>query len=273
MKKIILPKDKERLDAIREDLDKYLDNIDFDDIEDGLDTRRYQEKEYLEAILFDTYEDDKKRKFKRIGFRSKNLCKLDLREVSFEDVSFNGEDYPDLEEGERIDLSNTNARIDFSKSYEYKTTGQVVLKSVDFHGTNLSRNNWHDLTNKCFAFIKNCNFADTHSSLTDEGRKVYLKINGTDLSNNDLSDISINYDKQLSLSPEITFISCIFTKTGINVEYRGNDKGTIREIVTDPNYKGCKYNGRPIRTKDEIDELKHKGMAKIMKSQLLGTNK
>ena len=243
----------------REKLDIYLEHL---YIKHG--EKIYFSKKFLENILFDTFEDKNGNKFKRIGFLSNNISKLDLREISFDDVSFNGDDYPNLDEGETVNLSNTNAVIDFSKSYEYKTTGQVVITSFDLHGTNLSNNNWHGLTQKCFGFIKNSDLSETKTKLTDEGRKVYLKFNKADLSSNDLSDLSIGYESQISKSPEIAFISCIFTKSGINIDYRGGNKETIREIVTSPNYKGCKYNGRPIRTDEEIEIIKSDAKKKIM---------
>lgn len=243
----------------RKKLDIYLEHLNIKH-----DKRIYFSKKFLESILFDTFIDKNGNKFKRIGFISKNLHKLDLSEISFDDVSFNGEDYPNLDKKEFLNLSNTNAVIDFSKSYEYKTTGQVVITSFDLHGTNLSNNNWHDLTQKCFGFIKNSNLSGTNTRLTDEGRKVYLKFNKTDLSSNDLSDISIGYESQISKSPEIAFISCIFTKSGINIDYRGENKEIIREIVTSPIYKGCKYNGRPIKTDEEIEIIKSDAKKKIM---------
>ena len=241
----------------REKLANYLEKV-----KDG--EKRYFEREYLEEILFDVFSDGEQRVLKRIGFLSNALSKIDLSEISFDDVSFNGEDYPNLDEGEQVDLSNTNAVIDFSKSYEYKRTGQVFITSFDFHGTDLSNNNWHDLTQKCFGFIKNTNLSGTKTKLTDEGKKVYLKLNHTDLSDNDLSDISIDHSKQISMSPEIAFIACGLAKTGINIGYRGNDSIIKSQIRTNPNYDGCTYNGRTINIAEDIDTIRTQAKKKIM---------
>ena len=243
----------------REKLANYLERI----IDDK---KRFFEREYLESILFDVYTDSEKRTFKRIGFLSNALSKIDLSEISFDGVSFNGEDYPNLDEGEQVDLSNTNAVIDFSKSYEYLTRGQVEITSFDFHGTDLSNNNWHDLTQKCFGFIKNTNLSGTKTKLTDGGKKVYLKLNHTDLSGNDLSDISIDHSKQISMSPEIAFIACGLAKTGINIGYRGNDSIIKSEIRTNPNYDGCTYNGRTINISEDISQVRTQAKKKIMEN-------
>ncbi len=214
--KIALYKDREARE--RERMRRYLASVELNHGE-----RLSYDKDYLEALLFDDENG-----MKRIAFKSHDLSKLDLSEVSFEDVSYNGEDYPDLEEGEQIDLSNTNAFIDFSKSYEYKTTGRVFITSFDFHGTNLSLNNWHDLTQKCFGFIKNSNLSGTVTKLTDEGKKVYLKLNHVDLSDNYLEDISIDSATHISKFPEITFISCNLDRTGINISHRDEDTDGIK---------------------------------------------
>ena len=76
--------------------------------------------------------------YKTIGFLFDNICKLDLSNLSFEDVSFNNDSY--------VDLSNTNAKIEFDKSYEFKKNNEVIVKNTSFKNVDLSNNNFEYLT-------------------------------------------------------------------------------------------------------------------------------
>ncbi|MBR3489876.1 MAG: hypothetical protein IKH36_00115, partial [Bacilli bacterium] len=110
------------IEEYRATIDAELDQItDFNEREDE---RIKLDDESLNKLLFDTFVDEEGRVFKRFGFFSHNLFKLDLSGVSFDDVSFDGDNYVFPREyfsqngGYQLDLRFTNAVIDFSKSYE-----------------------------------------------------------------------------------------------------------------------------------------------------------
>ena len=97
---------KQGRDELRKRISEKLKDVDFNP-----DKRIILPKEMLEELLFDVDYDAEGMRRKKIGYHFNGLDKLDLSKISFNDASFNSQKY-------EIDLSNTNAKIDFFKSYE-----------------------------------------------------------------------------------------------------------------------------------------------------------
>ena len=130
--------------------------------------RAHIDKELLESLLFKkiVYNRDTGETLKLPVWSGDFLKKIDLSEVDFEDVSwslfvedtydFPEEEYeefmdketydemefilPTLKQGDRVNYSETNARIDFKKSFEYKKTGRINIMFCDFSYVDLSNN-------------------------------------------------------------------------------------------------------------------------------------
>ena len=251
------------IEEYRATIDAELDKItDFNERED--ERIKLDDIESLNKLLFDTFVDEEGRVFKRIGFFSHNLFKLDLSGVSFDDVSFDGDNYVFPREyfsekgGYQVDLRFTNAVIDFSKSYEFKRDKKVVLSRFNFHGTDLSNNNWHKLTQKNCGFVKFCSLraTDTKLSYKDENgmsKPVYLKFYYSDLGFLDLSDVRIDVEKQLTLDTEISFSHCGLERTGIKLEYYGKDKNVIDNIGAKHDKEKRSINPDLFRTSLELE--------------------
>ena len=241
--------------------------------------RIHIDKDLLEQLLFDNvdkvYNGYKNNEFnkpaKYVTWSTPLLSKIDLSEISFEDVVWNNyfswyENSKKIftDQPEKINLSNTNAKIDLKKSFIFKNTNLIAIENCDFKGTDLSNNNLKDLN----GIIIDSDLSSTnidiplHSpSVIYMGPKIYVY--NTDLSNNDFSKYTLD-------TCELDNYGCdyegtIFNNTGvnfvsgmpINLEYL--DKNAIKRI------EGCYINGEPSnkyiekqRLEDRKDEIEDK---------------
>lgn len=151
-------------------------------------------KEDLETILFDTNETFG---IKRIAFNSKYLYRLDLSEVDFTGVTFDNALFGD----KIVNLKNTNAKIDFSKTPEYQKTGRIVISNVNFENVDLGNNYFDELTadSESQSTIKNCNFTRTHLKFTELSKLSFVKCS---LKDTDLSHIDLNISCFSNQTPE-----------------------------------------------------------------------
>ena len=130
-------------------------------------------KEKLEEILFDGTENNK-----TFGYFGEGLCKLDLSEISFDNVSFTSQ--------EAIDLSNTNIKIDFRKL------------SPDFYNKD-----WVRICNNICDFYR-CSFKNTNLSL-NTARVYYINkcdLTGLDLSSTTLYSMAWKYERRDEKNPD-----------------------------------------------------------------------
>ena len=167
----------------------------------------------LDKLLFDTYVLDEKKGIvvKFPVWTGPFLSKLDLSNVNFEDVTWSinndshysyeieelidmikvsdrdSEDYEfednvscDNHEIDVKDFSNTNAIIDFKKSFEYKVFNFVYIQGINFENVNLS-NNVLSMTD---VIIENSNLANTNINLNN---LKSLEVEYSNLENVDLS--------------------------------------------------------------------------------------
>lgn len=261
---------------IREEIVRQLKNV-----PEG--RRVHLDKELLESLLFQsvTYNKEKNEKLKLPVWFGDFLRKIDLSEVSFEDVSWSlivddKWDYPEqmymefmdkesydkmpnilprLDDGSKIDYSHTNANIDFSKSFEFKKIGKVYLLYCDFNGVDLSKNDMSNL--ECYE----CNLANTKIKLSPEmfDNDRYSSINYTNLKNIDLSKFSVDF---IDLIGDKCFFdsNCDFSNTGLNVslnlymdEKDADRRKDLKENLKDlmHNLCGCYIDGKLVHTEEE----------------------
>ena len=208
------------------------------------------------------------------------LRKIDLSEVSFEDVAWTlvveelwdypEEEYyefmdeetydnmhkilPTLNHDDKVNYSYTNANIDFSKSFENKKTGRINLLFCNFSGLDLSKNDMSKIKG-----IYDCDLADTKISLLPEmfDDKKDIVISGTCLKNIDLSNFSCDAIDMLNERGPFRF-HCDFTNTGLNVSLNPNLKDTFRNDLEKnafrymiSNLSGCYVNGKLIHSLEE----------------------
>lgn len=254
------------------------------------------DKDKLEYLLFDEliWNEEKNIKIKFPIWSGEFLSKIDLSKVDFDDVTWGFFDksniqrgigkltyYLDKEEWGKISklaaklpqkthdtnenticYRNTNARIDFSKSFEAKNIGRVIMRNCDFSGTDLIKNVLTSGT------IDKCNLANTNLCLSLDDSELHKRnfiIRGTDLTGIDLGNLTINAsDLCDSYHSSIIFDGhCNFTNTALNIMYDSDNpeldsymKTIFREQIM-PNLGGCRINeGKRLLTKEELKELR-----------------
>lgn len=176
-------------------------------------------KETLDLLLFDTYICNREKgiKIKLPVWSGEFLQKLDLSQVDFEDVSwcliaevFGNKTQHFFEQDENnildnefknqvkkisfspvksdylVDYSNTNAKIDFSKSFDFKYYDYLQIFNCDFSNVNLSNNNFNNLGSvHCYR----CSFRNTNIGMSKAFSIWMFKC---DFSDNDLSNLKID---------------------------------------------------------------------------------
>ena len=141
-------------------------------------------KEMLENILFDKTENEK-----YFGYFGDGLCKLDLSEISFDNVSFSSQG--------AIDLSNTNIKIDFRTVLlsSYQQHDRIILDNVDFTNVDLSDSH---LGEKDICDFSHCSFKNTNLSFNSARIYEFDKcdLTGVDLSSTTLYSMAWRYNRR-----------------------------------------------------------------------------
>lgn len=201
------------------------------------------------------------------------LSKIDLSEVSFDNVAwsmivprnFDGlfelDGIPRIKMGDsfrpHINYSNTNAVIDFKKSWEFKNTGKILIGFCNFSGTDLSNNDFEGIR-----------FVSIFDSWLDN-TKLQLHLTETPIARNssldgtDLSKIHISLNAVYDL-----FRNCTFKDTGLNIDGKEKDLEEIIENYSRPLFdreaiihslRGCYIHGKKVESiekyKSKVDEI------------------
>lgn len=146
------------------------------------------DKDLLEDLIFIKEKDKNGRTVKIIEWSGPFLSKIDLSEVSFDNVLWDLDVIYERvvdEDTEITDLSNTNAVIDFKKSYEYLSDGHV---SIDHH--NLANVDLSNSNGECIDTIYYTDLSNTNIKLQDLEN---MTIDSSNLSGIDLSDREVDY--------------------------------------------------------------------------------
>jgi len=246
-----------------------------DNIKINLDT------EILELLLFDYVTINKKtgEVVKLPVWSGEFLSKINLKNVSFENVAWSllfkkGFDIAStnylwtlldkecfellkfkysLDENEFVDYSNTDANIDFSKSFEGKHRFPTIL-FCDFSNTDLSKNDMSKIKR-----INFCNFSNTGIIFTQElcDRFTNGEFGNNNFSNNNFSNITIDGFKLLFDNNMCIFNSnCNFSNTELRLiidfsKFNNNNYGTyievkLREMLKKGFLINCYINGKKI---------------------------
>ena len=205
------------------------------------------------------------------------LKKIDLSEVSFDDVLWNRMPYYAVNPiykgklSKKIDLSNTNAKVDFSKSFNVKYNYYGYnLSDKDKRIISLEHINFSnvDLSNSHFELVKeirNVNLDNTNASICfDDGlRMSFSSLRGIDLSMHTISAVNLtiyNFEIKFEVGDEkrynycdvkerlakmgykahknIDILDCNLENTGINITYGENEKVLYNNVYhMFPNFK------------------------------------
>lgn len=234
---------KQGRDELRERISEKLKDVDYNP-----DKRISLPKDILEELLFDIEYDAEGMKRKKIGYHFNGLDKLDLSKISFNDVSFNSQKY-------EIDLSNTNAKIDFFKSYEWKKAKLLCINNVNFSNVDLSNNEFvktKDFENLGAVFV-DCNLSNTKIHLY----YFPMTFKNCDLSNNDFSGLYLDPKEAEDQPNRILFTNgplivenCNLANTGIKIGYN-YDKLNFNDLIEKGYLDGCIFHGVKIKSKEE----------------------
>lgn len=236
-------------DELRERIETKLKDIEFNP-----EKRIKLPLERLEKILFDYKTDDKGNIIKLIGYTGNNLCKLDLSEVSFEDVSL-------LKHTNFINFSNTNINLLFEDLYEAKENSSLLMTRVNFENVDLSDNEKGSFFKKISGSIANCNFINTKLNL-DCLRSEFIGCNFSNLNLEDLiikpvgmrSDNDGKHSLVLESNNEQLFFDCNFknTRVRININNMSYNHETGLKTLLDKNYlDGCFINDKYVKSNEE----------------------
>ena len=143
---------------------------------------------------------------KKLIWTEGRLNNIDLSEISFNDMVWENES------NTNIDLTGTNAQIDFSKSFDIKWGKPLRIKNFYFEDTNLSNN---FINYDCH--IDHCAFDDTgiKFSLRDDCR---ISINYSSLTGVDLSETEVS-EEIFDENSKIHFIgNTILSGTGLSIK-------------------------------------------------------
>ena len=213
----------------------------------------------LEDLLFDTviekvekvnqyhyhYQENIQKKY--LVWSGSFLSKIDLSEIEFDDVVWNVDDSYYVDNNiDSINMSKTNAKIDFSKSYDYKKNKELNISHCNFKGTNLKKSmsnvkdvNSINIIDSCFAKTK-LNFEITPENI----KHLY---------NNDFSECDLSKNT----------IDNEFLINNPNNNFNNSKIKIVADILTDDLYKNiyqydylnnCYLNGNVINSKNIIDD-------------------
>lgn len=238
------------------------------------------EKNILEELLFHKEKSNKGILAKFIIWFGDFLTKIDLSEVSFEDVVWDITHANDFKSNpyrsvNKIVLNNTNCHIDFSTSYEYKnkirekySISNCELENVNLIGFDIFNN------------IENCNLKNTNIVFS---KGNYNKnITNCNLEGNNLFGTTIHLTQLLGCSMEGTLTFSNIKNTNINIIYNYKRPSnyyeklkTLRELETKDGrndselrtYNNLKYE---LREYIGLDKLGKRLGEKIKNGELVG---
>lgn len=242
------------------------------DVPEG--TRIRIDKDVLEQLLFDRYlvvmmQDLKtdlagQRLFVKMISNElpSPLSKIDLSEVSFDNVCWNGDsiqycveevvgaDKKDLTRTKKVQLINTNAKIDFSKAQPIEEHSEKIckVKSIDFRGTYLENNN----IKGCYYFY-NCDFHDTGITFDLTGES-HISFNSCNLEGVNLSNQTVDETAFTDGGSKNTRIyACNLKNTGLKIESdnfkkQPDELNNLYNMLFDGLLVGCYINEREIST-------------------------
>lgn len=237
------------------------------------------DKELLEQLLFETvvYDEKTKASVKLPCWSGRHLSAIDLSEIDFSNVSWAllseygpilaMENHFDCEAFEMITVnqqgviySNTNANIDFSKSWEATSTNnkKAIIVRCCFSNTDLSQN---DIS--VFRSISNCDLSNTHLRASNADDLIRTSVDRTDFNGLDFHSLTIHFAEDCRIDD-----NCEFKNTGLNIivgepelsylKSNPSRKRALSRMIRRGWLDGCYINGKLIHSQEERKEMAQK---------------
>lgn len=201
------------------------------------------DKKSLEELLFEEKISNAGVKYKTIAWTEYGLSKIDLSKIDFSNVLWESE--------EVVDLSNSNAKIDFETSYSRLISAQdmpVRVVNFNFENVDLRNANGH-----LIGYSSGSNYKGTKVGIkSPKGRKfIDCNLEGFDFSRVTLQ--SKVYD--LSSAPTVC-TGTNFTNTGITIIAKNTDMEAVAKEIRNGNLYGCYVNTTYIPNAEETKKKK-----------------
>lgn len=221
---------------------------------------KFEDSKLLEELIFDTITSSDQKTIAKIPvWTGLFLSKIDLSSISFNNVIWNlepshllnifdlspkdKEKYPDYLS---IDLSNTNAQIDFSQSFE-------ILKFGKQHKLSIGKCNFNhvDLSNshpELISYAEDSDFSYSNTNFQNNNATIFIECNleALDLSQLFLSSNTLQGDK----SEPLIFLACNLKNTKLHLIHPKNSPSTLNNIlaahIKEENLAGCYVNDKLI---------------------------
>lgn len=261
---------KQGRDELRKFVEKELQNK-------KVEERIKLDKNILECLLFEKviYRKNPQCFLKLPIWSGSFLQKLDLSAISFDDVSWTlmagGEKSaisskifdPECWEyflhnfnfgsNNRVEYQNTNAKIDFNKSFESKVGLGVLIFYCNFSGTSLK-----EVDTSHFQYIQGCSFSNTGLVISESLKKEKSSIfHYSDLSGLDLGNIIIKAIDIASNGGPLIGMGCNLSNTRISILLQSEDfkdkvhQNNFRTILASGDLNGCYINGKRVLSSEE----------------------
>lgn len=251
------------------------------------------DKSVLEELLFDTIVTNQKTRetVKLPVWSGDFLRKLDLSEVSFDNVSwsllvntvstvipfgrrfFDSESYDKFCDSSvsevlgakgKVNYSHTNAKIDFSRSWEAKHD-HFEICCCDFSGVDLSHNSMFGLEFVCYSDLSDTGIILTQDMFKGKSR-VFAK---TKLSNVDLSGFTVNVKDIVDEFQYLFDIDCDLSNSSIHITVDSKEdlsdssgskrlKTRFHDMLAFGYLNGCYINDKKVLSPEEQQALAEK---------------
>ncbi len=207
----------------------------------------------FEMILFDTTIDNKGNVCKKIALPGDITKLFDYSDISFEDVSLDCNEV--ATKYDNMVVLNNTAKIDLSKTYEYKNRNQLVANCLFFNGADLQGANMEELTRINSAKFERVSFKDTTIQMNENVNASFIEC---DLSNVFLGNIQLDLDTKIChFNDNLSFKDCNLRNSDINlVGYNECSNEDYHNVYKDTNYLGCQVNGVEIKSLSDQNETK-----------------
>lgn len=166
------------------------------------------ERDVLEELIFErVYVKDSVTKYKKvIVWDGAFLRKIDLSEVSFDDVDWDYSKSP-----KTLNLSGTNIKPDFEKSFARRNHLELEIKNCDFSNAELS-----DVRLSGICNIRDCNFS--YSGIKIDLSQMYMvnvKLNSLNFTSEVVSSDCFERLSDVNVRPKFCCVS--FSGTGLHI--------------------------------------------------------
>ncbi len=220
------------------------------------DERIKLNKDLLENIIFyDTYVYSIKLKrnvkARLIVWSGNWLQKIDLSEISFDNVLWDVNIIKKFHKDVNINLAHTNANIDFSKASlsNFDENNKISLYSCDLTDVDLSKSNYNYIGD-----AKYCNFSNTNININNLSDGIFDRCIFNDCNG---KGFEIKFDELYR-----KFFLSSFINAGINITTEDTEIANLRRYLTEQikngSYQHCYVNGNYIKTSREKEEIKQK---------------